>query len=484
MKLMQHLAGYLPVKVANAIAAFGSVYIFTRLLSAEDYGRFALMFSVMALVHTLTLLPAESAAYRFAGQAKDSGTLSQHYKTILSLTIRLLALTFLTFGCLAFFLRDYPAYLAILPWLVGLMSLNTFIQIALESHRAGQRVGRYAFVETTRILGGISFGALIAWQSSFGAASPFIGMLVASFILFIPELTWLWGQAKGGKSQRANRRAYLKYGLPIAGAIALDLILSASDRFLIVYFLGEAAVGEYAAGYGVADKTVLLLCGWGAIAGSPLIMAAFEEHGAEAAKREALGVIRTVLLVGVPAAAGMGFVAQPMAEALIGEEVRAGAQQIIPLIAFAGLLNGLMLYYFSEVFQLTHRTGERAILMLAPVAFNIGLNLFLIPQMGIMGAVWATVLSYALGLLVLGGVGRRLLALPIPFFDIAKVALAAAAMWLPIQIVPAWGAWPELIVKATLGGFAYVFVVLALDACGARSFVTSRLMSSEQAGPT
>jgi len=468
MKLMQHLAGYLPVKIANGIAAFGSVYIFTRLLSAEDYGRYALMLSVLALVHTLTLLPAESAAYRFSGQAKDSGMLSRHYRTILSLTVRLLVITFLILGALAFFLRDYPAYLAILPWLAGLMVLNTFIQIALEAHRAGQRVGRYAFVETSRILGGIIFGALIAWQSNFGAASPFIGMMVASFILFWPELLWLWGQAQGSK--------------PIAGALALDLILWACDRFLIVYFLGEAAVGEYAAGYGVADKTVLLLCAWGAIAGSPLIMAAFEEKGHEAAKHEALGLIRTVLLVGVPAATGIALVAQPLAEALIGEEVRAGAQQIIPLIAFAGLLNGLMVHYFSEVFQLTHRTGERALLMLVPVALNIALNLFLIPQMGIMGAVWATVISYAVGVLLLAGVGRRLLALPIPVFDLFKVALAAAAMWVPMQIVPAWGAWPELMAKTVLGGSVYVFVVLALDACGARGFVTSRLKSSEEVG--
>ena len=43
-KLARHLAGYLPVNLANAIAAFGGVYVFTRLLSAEAYGTYALMF--------------------------------------------------------------------------------------------------------------------------------------------------------------------------------------------------------------------------------------------------------------------------------------------------------------------------------------------------------------------------------------------------------------------------------------------------------
>jgi O-antigen/teichoic acid export membrane protein len=69
MKLLSHLAGYLPVNIANGIAAFGGVYVFTRLLGPEEYGRYALMFSVMALIHTLSLTPAEASAYRFAGKA-------------------------------------------------------------------------------------------------------------------------------------------------------------------------------------------------------------------------------------------------------------------------------------------------------------------------------------------------------------------------------------------------------------------------------
>ena len=48
MKLLRHLAGYLPVQIASGIAAFGGVYVFTRLLGPEEYGRYALMLSVIA----------------------------------------------------------------------------------------------------------------------------------------------------------------------------------------------------------------------------------------------------------------------------------------------------------------------------------------------------------------------------------------------------------------------------------------------------
>lgn len=471
MTLFRHLAGYLPVNLASGIAAFGGVYVFTRLLGPEEYGRYALMLSVMALIHTLSLTPAEAAAYRFAGEADAKQRTPDHFRTTLSLTFRSLILTAGLIGALALALGQLPEYLAILPWIALLAPINTLIQMALESHRASQRVRRYAVIETARLLGGFILGALIAWQTGFGAAAPFIGMVIAGVIWALSETRWLFRQAKSGTTGPAQRRTYLKYGVPIAAALVLDILLSVSDRFLIALFLGEAAVGEYAAGYGVADKTVLLLCTWAAMAGAPLVMAAYEAGGARAAAEESRGLIRTLLFLGIPAATGLALVAAPLSEAMIGESVRAGARQIIPWIALAGLLNGLIIHYYSEAFQLAHRTGERALLMIIPAGLNIVLNLLLIPSFGLMGAVGATLVSYAIGLLVLAARGRRHVALPLPLSDLLRISLAALAMWPVLALVPAWGGWTELLVKAAIGAMTYLGVAFALDAGGARGFV-------------
>ena len=480
MKLLRHLAGYLPVNIANAVAAFGGVYVFTRLLDADDYGRYALMVSAMALIHTLSLTPAEAAAYRFAGKAGAEGRLPDHFRTALSLTFRSLLVTAALIIALGAALNQLPDYLAILPWIAILMPLNTVIQMTLESHKAGQQVGRYAFVETTRLIGGFLIGTLVAWQTGMGAACPFIGMVVVGAMLIAPQGLWLSRQAKTGKTNPKQRQAYLAYGIPIAAALVLDLILSAADRFLIALFLGEAAVGEYAAGYGVADKTVLLLCAWAAMAGSPLVMAAYERAGREAARDEARGMITTMLLIGIPAATGLALVARPLAEAMIGAEVRKGAMQIIPWIAFAGLLNGLLIHYFSEAFQLAHKTTERALLMLIPAGANILLNLILIPQFALMGAVIATIASYTLGVAVLGLRGRRHVALPMPVLEIAKISVAALAMLPILMLVPVWGSLLELFIKAILGGVTYITVAFLLDAGGARAFVQERISSKSE----
>jgi len=472
MKLAKHLTGYLPVSLANGLVGFGGVYVFTRLLGADDYGRYALMFSTMVLIHTMTLTWAEAGSYRFASIAAEEKKLPTHYRT----GLRLLSRGFLVMAAVAgliwwFQFRNDAHYSAIMPWLVATMLVNAVGQLALEAHRAHQRVGRYALVETSRVVIGFIIGALLAWQSGLGPAAPFVGMFVAASMIALHEGLWLLRQSSGGQVDPKRSREWMAYGIPIAAAITLDVILSVADRFLIEHYIDVAAVGAYAAGYGVADKTVLMICAWAAMAGSPLIMAAFEDKGKAAASEAAHGLFGTILFLGLPAAVGLGLVADPLAEAMIAEDLRVQAAQIIPWIAFAGLLNGLLIHYVSESFQLVRRTDQRALLMIVPAVANIVLNIGLLPIFGLMGAVYATVASYALGIVLLGVVGRRHVALPVPLGEVLKVLIASLAMWPIISVLPDWGSWPELLVKAAAGGIVYLSVALVLNAGNARTML-------------
>lgn len=477
MKWMKHLAGYLPVNIAAGLASFGGVYVFTRLMGPEEYGIYALMFWGMAMIHTICLTWVEAANYRFAGAAEESGALPDHYNTSLKLMLRAIIMALVLAGALWFAVRDMPRYAATLPWIAMLLPLDTIIKMALEAHRAGQRVGRYAFTETFRLLIGFAIGAFAAWKLNVGAAAPFVGLVAAAALMCLRELPFLLKSAKGGKRDQKREAAWASYGIPIAAALVLDLIVSGIDRPMIAALLpdGEAAVGAYAAGYGVADKTVLLLCAWAAMAGSPLVMAAYEKGGRDAAAQEARSLAATLLMIGLPAATGLALVARPLAEAMIGEALRTQAIEIIPWIAFAGLLNGLLIHYFSEAFQLAHKTGQRALLMLVPAVSNIVLNLIMLPMFGLMGAVYATVASYAIGVVLLAVVGRRHVAFPIPVAELLKVGIACLAMWPVISVLPDLGSWPELMLKAAAGGLTYGIIAIALNAGGAREFVQQRL---------
>ena len=86
-----------------------------------------------------------------------------------------------------------------------------------------------------------------------------------------------------------------------------------------------------------------------------------------------------------------------------------------------------------------------------------------------MGAVYATVASYALALVLLAGVARRLAPLSWPWTDFLKVAGACSAMAIAVRMTPALGGMTELLLKASVGATVYVMTTLIFDAAGARA---------------
>lgn len=466
--IWRRLFGYFPASLAGGLASFGGVYVLTRLLSPADYGFYALALTAMGIVYTLSITWAEAAAYRFAGAAEARGETPDHIRTILLLLAASAALGLVLMSGAVLLAAD-PALRIALIAAMATMVFTPLVNAAQEMNRAHQRVARYSTLRVIQDLGAFGLGSVLAWQTGLGPASPFVGLACVMAVLATIEGARLWREARGGKFRPERVKPYLAYGVPVALALSLNIALDAGDRFLIALFLGPEAVGIYAAGYGVADKTVGLLCMLAAAGGAPMMMAAWEREGPQAMREVSRQVARTLMLIAAPAAAGLALVAQPLSEVMIGEEMRTQAAAIMPWIALSGLINGFVLYYLSEAFQLAHKTGLRAGLMAIPAITNLVLNAILLPWIGLMGAVYATVASYALALVLLASVGRRIAPLAWPWLDFLRIAGSCAAMAIVVRLMPAPGGFVELLLKAGVGGATYVIAALAFDAAGARS---------------
>jgi O-antigen/teichoic acid export membrane protein len=466
--IWRRLFGYFPASLAGGLASVGAVYALTRLLSPADYGFYALALTTMGIVYTLSVTWAEAAAYRFAAAAAPRGELPNHIRTILALLACSAAIGIaLMTG--AILIATDPMLRLALAVAMTTMALTPIVNAAQEMNRALDRVSRYATLRVIQDFGAFTLGTFLAWQTGLGPAAPFAGLAsVLALIAFI-EGARLWRESKGGKFEAVRVKPYLRYGVPVAIALALNIALDAGDRFLIALFLGPEAVGIYAAGYGLADKSVGLLCIWAGAAGGPMMMAAWERDGAPGLRETSSHAARTLMLIAAPAAAGLALVAQPLSEVMIGEEMRAQAAAIMPWIALSGLINGFVLHYVSEAYQLSKRTGLRAGLMAIPALANLALNAILLPRIGLMGAVYSTVACYALALVLLASVSRRLAPLSWPWADFLKVAGTCAAMAITVRLLPSPGGLSELLLKAGAGAVVYVLAALIFDAAGARS---------------
>jgi O-antigen/teichoic acid export membrane protein len=459
--------GYLPANIVQAAVGLLTIVIFTRLLSPHEYGFYALGFTVMTVVHTAFFTWNEAAMARFWAGEEMKGEASDHLATIYR-TWGVLLLVLPIAALVVFFIPMEPGLrIAALAGL-GAVLPRTLEKLFQERRRAAGEVRGSVALDIGLTGGGFILGALMAWVGM-GGAAPLLGTGLAAAICIVFVFRPEWARSAGGRFQKARMRNYFSYGTPVALAMALALVLSSTDRILIASFLDEASVGVYHAGYSLANRTLDVVFIWLGAAGGPALIMALEKGGPEALRDAARQQSAFMLLLTVPAAVGLAMVARPLADILVGPELRVGAAQVTPWIAASGFLSGMTTYYFGTAFTLARRTKMLLVAMSVPAIANIVLNLVLIPQLGLKGAMISTVASYALGLVVQVVLGRGPVSLPIPWLALGQTAFAAAAMALVLTRLPSPGGIAELMLKAGVGALVYGIIAYAIDIGGMRS---------------
>ncbi|MBU3974356.1 MAG: lipopolysaccharide biosynthesis protein [Alphaproteobacteria bacterium] len=458
--------GYLPANIVQGVTGFLAIVLFTRLLSPEEFGRYALAFSVMTLAHVAVFSWLEAAMARFWA-AQTPGAAQGHFASLYRTAFALSAGFILVAG-LAVWLWPADALfkLAVAAGLAGAPA-RSLVKLAQERFRAEGEVARSARLDMAVTVGGLGLGIGFA-LAGLGAAGPLLGLGLAPLAALPFVLPAELKQARGGAFEAARVREYALYGYPIAASLALTVVLSSTDRFVLDAYLGEATVGAYHASYSIANRTLDVLFLWLGTAGQPALVMALERGGVDRLRAAAREQLSTFLLVGLPAAAGVALVARPLAEVLIGEELRAAAASVTPWIALSALLFGLTAYYFGQAFTLGKKTRLLLIAMAIPAGLNVVLNLVLVPRFGLMGAAWATAASFGLGMVATLLMGRRVMPLPIPWESLARCGVATGLMALAVSRLPAIGGFGELILDAGVGVLVYAAAALVLNAAGVR----------------
>lgn len=460
-----------PLQVVQALIGLGAIAAFTRLMSPDEFGRYALALSASMLAHTLLFTWAEAAAFRFFSAARAEKRLADHFATLLALAVVLGAIVLVATGALLGLVGVREDIEALSAFAAGAAVFRFLARITRESERAAFDIGRYAALETAYLAVGFAAGVALLMRFDLGAAAPFAGLLLAGAVVALIDAPRLLARAKGGAPSLERARTYASYGGPLALALALDLGVQTAARFILAHQAGVAELGAYAAAFGLARPIDLVFLGVGA-AFAPLLLAAYEDSGAAAAQNTARGAFAVFAALALPAAAGLALVAAPLSELFIGEGLRHATAQVLPWLALAGLLSGFNLYYLCEAFQLTRRTGQRALIMVAPGLVQLTLTLMLAREHGAAGAAMAAAAGAGAGAVLLASFGRRLIALPIAWPELARVSIATAAMAGAVLALGDATGMLGLVAKVATGAIMYAAAAFALDICGARARIS------------
>lgn len=482
--LIRHLLGYLPAHLANALVGFGGVAVLTRLLEPNEYGRYSLALSTIIFVQQSLFTWLEGAIARRYAAAQANGDLADELASAYA-AYAVVATGLAVIGAAVLIFAPIPDDFRTLGGLgLGVVITNALLRLGIESRRAAREVTRTsALLASHTLLGFLTGVAFILW-TDMTSAGPIAGLLVGAVVVGLADVPFMLRRLKGGLVQPKRIGVMLSFGAAISLTLAFSQIMSVADRFLIAIILDEAATGVYAAGYGLANRPLDIVFVWAGLTMAPLIVAAFEQDGAARAQELAGEFGATLILICLPAATGIALVAEPLAGFMVGEAFREDAARVIPPIAFAAFMSGCISYYFHQSFTLTQRTGMMAAALAPAAGVNVALNLWWLPIYGVMGAVWATVAAYGVGLLIFIFLGRRLLPLPIPFRVLAQAGGACAVMALIVSLIPNLGAGAlvQLLVEAAIGALVYGAAALVLDIAGCREWLRNLRNRTQSAG--
>lgn len=471
-----YIFGYLPINLIQALTALGVVVIYSRLLTPEQYGRYALAVILIQWLQSLLFYWLHGGVARFYEASRIRNRLPALLTTACGTALGLSGLLSMAVGLAAMFTDDAGRWLLV----AGAVSLvaRSLLLIGLEGYRAARRVRRYSWLEGPHCVLGLGLGALLVINTEGGATAALWGIALASLcvlVLAIPEqvqlmrpLTW--------SSDEWRRLA--RYGLPLAASLLLNQIIASSDRFFIAWLIGEKAVGVYSVAYALADRPSTIVFNWVAMATLPLAFAAMEREGPAAARHIMENTGKILVLLMLPCTAGLTVVAAPLAAVMVGVEFRQEATRLIPWIALASLFYGGMVHYAAHAFQITENTRLLLFTYLIVLIFNIAFNLLLIPLLGLAGAVAASIITYALGFALQLLLAQRFFPVPLVGSHVIRAVLACGIMVVLIRAAALPANLSGLALTILLGIAAYGVSALALNVADSRSWIMARRQQS------
>ena len=239
---------------------------------------------------------------------------------------------------------------------------------------------------------------------------------VVSAVLLVRELSLAWR----GK----DLREALKYGLPLVPHFAAHWTLSISDRAILERFVGLGSVGIYSLAYQFGTVLQMLLTSV-----NQAITPAFSRAARDERARASLSRITTYYYLAV---AGLALAIALTAKdiiALLTPPSYHSAGQLVPFIVLGVAAMGLYFVPMNLLSMTAGKTNVIPLITMTAAATNVGLNLLLVPRMGIWAAAIDTAIGYSVLAVLTTVYARRVIKLDYETSRIAKIVLSALALY-------------------------------------------------------
>jgi O-antigen/teichoic acid export membrane protein len=412
--------------------------LYTSYISVGDYGRIELLTSVMAVVVTLIRGGANFGFIRFYFLEKEA-----EYRRRLIRTVFWAQMAYSTLVlaiCVVF--ASEIARLLNVNWRPGadlqgsgaslvvatavLLWVNVNYAQMTNLFRAEQRSVAFSIATLLNIGITVPLTVILVVVYKEGPLGIIVGNLSGTLVVFLALLGYRREQL-GLQFDRSLLHRMNRFGIPLMAAALATWVMNFGDRLMLAKLLhGTYALhqlGQYSLAIKISSAMVLLFTAfqvaWPAFAYS------IEDEN------EAKGVYSYVLtylmFIAAWAAVGLSLFAPWIVRLLARQPGYWPASEAIPALAFASV-------FFAGFIVVTIATGRARqtqfnwVATTAGAALNFGLNLWLIPAYGMLGAAYATLAGYILIMVLRTWNAQQVYPVQYQWRRVAVLVLAAGAL--------------------------------------------------------
>jgi len=421
---------------ANTAALFLLVPYLVNRLTPREYGAWSLYEVAILLLNTLMLAGLDSGLMReywfLDGEAKRA----QLAGTIL-LAIALWGAVLLALGALllsAGWEVSLPGSANGFVLVLGISWTEAVFAFSLTLFRIREQATVFVVLSLGRMLLFMEM-AIALVHAGHGLLGALAGRLGATVFMFGVAIA-LGHRLISLTLDLSALKRVIRYGLPLLPANLASYVLFASDRYALQHFSTLETVAIYTFAYKVAGILDVLINRPFALDWAPRRFKIATQTNAP----QRYSQILVMYLWAAVACALVILALAPLAYAWIAPPPYGAGIQIVPVILLAYLLYGLS-YPLNVGIMLRDRTQYLPVIGWGAAGVCLGLNIWWIPRFGMLGAAWATVVSYGLWTAGITYASMRLYPVSYAFERIGLVLgaglLAYFGIWILQKTLPA-----------------------------------------------
>jgi O-antigen/teichoic acid export membrane protein len=421
------------IDILNNVKNFALIPILTKSLGLTEYGIWVQMKIFLTFIVPVAMLGMSNAIVRYLSGDTDRARVGRDFSSI---SIFTLANGFLLCALICLFSRPIAAgilhdgNLYYLIRVFGVMLVFESLSVlALSYFRSFRIMKLFSIVSFFEIC--IEFSSIVlAIRAGYGFLGAVTVMVMVRSLFVYIKYSRIYRRIDFSVPSMTSLKKFALFSLPLLVSANMFYIVDSGDKYVVNFFLGLEQSAVYSLAYSLAYTVVLITAPVIYIL-HPAIAACCNTNKLDEARVYITYSYKFFIALGIPFCFLAGAFARDLIY-FISTKDFSGAAQYLPFLLFSLLIFqiGVISEYINIVFN---RTMFVLYLHTGLAAFNIVMNIILVPRYHIMAAVMVNAATYLAFFTVNFLYSRRFIRFGLEPWNVARIAVVACILTLGIK---------------------------------------------------